>query len=86
MNARDEALPGVARNVGLLASAMALTIATGWFVVHGLIVVASSRAIDSPIAEVIDATPSYLILATLLLARLVCTIVALIKAVRRDVS
>lgn len=63
-----------------------LTVATGWFVVYGLILVVSSPATDNPIAVVIRETPSYLVLAAVLLAGLVATVVDLVKLARRTRS
>ncbi|KVK76314.1 hypothetical protein WS90_24160 [Burkholderia cepacia] len=71
-----------ARIIGLLTVAAVLTVATGWFVVYGLIVAASSPATDNPIAVVIRETPSYLVLAALLLAGLVATVIDLVKLAR----
>ncbi|EMD9437663.1 hypothetical protein [Burkholderia cepacia] len=76
----------VARIVGLLTVAVVLTVATGWFVVYGLILVVSSPATDNPIAVVIRETPSYLVLAAVLLAGLVATVVDLVKLARRTRS
>ncbi|KVW83166.1 hypothetical protein DF046_15195 [Burkholderia cepacia] len=75
-----------ARIVGLLTVAVVLTVATGWFVVYGLILVVSSPATDNPIAVVIRETPSYLVLAAVLLAGLVATVVDLVKLARRTRS
>ncbi|WP_179255137.1 hypothetical protein [Burkholderia sp. HI2500] len=72
----------MARIVGLLTVAVVLTIATGWFVAYGLILAVSSPATDNPIAVVIRETPSYLMLAAVLLAALVATIVDLVRLVR----
>ncbi|WP_423372470.1 hypothetical protein [Burkholderia sp. LMG 32019] len=71
---------------GILTVAVVLTIATGWFVVYGLILVVSSPATDHPIAVVIRETPSYLLLAALLLAGLVATVIDLVKLARRTGS
>ncbi|WP_124816110.1 hypothetical protein [Burkholderia cepacia] len=76
----------VARIVGLLTVAVVLTVATGWFVVYGLILVVSSPATDNPIAVVIRETPSYLVLAAVLLAGLAATVVDLVKLARRTRS
>ncbi|AIO26942.1 hypothetical protein [Burkholderia cepacia] len=76
----------VARIVGLLTVAVVLTVATGWFVVYGLILVVSSPATDNPIALVIRETPSYPVLAAVLLAGLVATVVDLVKLARRTRS
>ncbi|WP_322076930.1 hypothetical protein [Burkholderia cepacia] len=76
----------VARIVGLLTVAVVLTVATGWFVVYGLILVVSSPATDNPIAVVIRETPDYLVLAAVLLAGLVATVVDLVKLARRTRS
>ena len=76
----------VARIVGFLTVAVVLTVATGWFVVYGLILVVSSPATDNPIAVVIRETPSYLVLAAALLAGLVATVVDLVKLARRTRS
>lgn len=59
-----------------------LTIATGWFVAYGLLPAGSSSATDNPIAVVIRETPSYLMLAAVLLAALVATIVDLVRLAR----
>ncbi|MBZ5795110.1 hypothetical protein K8353_33815 [Burkholderia contaminans] len=83
MNAHHGSRLRVARIIGLLTVAVVLTIATGWFVVYGLILVVSSPATDHPIAVVIRETPSYLLLAALLLAGLVATVVDLVKLARR---
>ncbi|WP_174952748.1 hypothetical protein [Burkholderia lata] len=69
--------------VGLLTIAVVLTIATGWFVVYGLLLAVSSAATDNPIAVVIRETPSYLMLAVVLLAALVATVVDLVRLARR---
>ncbi|MBY4728740.1 hypothetical protein K6W38_37050 [Burkholderia contaminans] len=76
----------MARIAGLLAIAVVLTIATGWFVAYGLFVAVSSSATDNPIAAVIRETPSYLMLAAVLLAALVATIVDLVRLARRTGS
>lgn len=68
--------------VGLLTIAVVLTIATGWFVVYGLLLAVSSAATDNPIAVVIRETPSYLTLAVVLLAALVATVVDLVRLAR----
>ena len=68
---------------GLLIAAVALTILNGWFVVYGLIVVTASPANDNPISAMIRETPNYLILATLLLAGLVSTVIDLVKSGRK---
>ncbi|MBN3768003.1 hypothetical protein [Burkholderia sp. Se-20378] len=68
--------------VGLLTISVVLTIATGWFVVYGLFLAVSSAATDNPIAAVIRETPSYLMLAVVLLIALVATIVDLVRLAR----
>ncbi|NHV28627.1 hypothetical protein [Burkholderia sp. D-99] len=84
MNAPHGSRLRVARIIGLLTVAVVLTIATGWFVVYGLILAVSSPATDHPIAVVIRETPSYLLLAALLLAGLVATVIDLVKLARRS--
>lgn len=69
--------------VGLLTIAVVLTIATGWFVVYGLLLAVSSAATDNPVAVVIRETPSYLMLAAVLLTALVATVVDLVGLARR---
>ncbi|RQZ59430.1 hypothetical protein E9536_27380 [Burkholderia sp. LS-044] len=86
MNPHHRSRLRVARIVGLLTVAVVLTVATGWFVVYGLILVVSSPATDNPIAVVIRETPSYLVLAAVLLAGLVATVVDLVKLARRTRS
>ncbi|VBB16972.1 hypothetical protein [Burkholderia stabilis] len=83
MNTHHGSRLRVARIIGLLTIAVVLTIATGWFVVYGLILVVSSPAIDNPIAVVILETPSYLVLAAVLLAGLAATVIDLVKLARR---
>ncbi|KAB1597255.1 hypothetical protein C5O75_002085 [Burkholderia cepacia] len=83
MSTRHGSRLRAARIVGLLMVAVVLTVATGWFVVYGLILVVSSPATDHPIAVVIRETPSYLVLAAVLLAGLVATVVDLVKLARR---
>ncbi|VWB37496.1 hypothetical protein BLA15816_01673 [Burkholderia lata] len=84
MNARHGSRRRVARIIGLLmVAAVVLTIATGWFLVYGLILAVSSAATDNPIAGVIRETPSYLILAAVLLAALVATVIDLARLARR---
>ncbi|WP_176041915.1 hypothetical protein [Burkholderia stabilis] len=83
MNTHHGSRPRVARIIGLLTIAVVLTIATGWFVVYGLILVVSSPARDNPIAVVIRETPSYLVLAAVLLAGLAATVIDLVKLARR---
>ncbi|AOR72794.1 hypothetical protein BBJ41_34905 [Burkholderia stabilis] len=83
MNTQHGSRPRVARIIGLLTIAVVLTIATGWFVVYGLILVVSSPATDNPIAVVIRETPSYLVLAAVLLAGLAATVIDLVKLARR---
>ncbi|KAG8149056.1 hypothetical protein [Burkholderia catarinensis] len=73
----------VVRVFGLLTATIALTILNGWFVVYGLIVVTASPVSNNPIAAVIRETPSYLILAALLLAGLVSTVIELVKLGRK---
>ncbi|MCA8297996.1 hypothetical protein LGN19_29820 [Burkholderia sp. AU30198] len=82
MNPRHGSRLHAVRIVGLLTVAVVLTIATGWFVVYGLILAVSSLATDNPIAAVIRETPSYLLLAALLLAGLVATVIDLVKLAR----
>ncbi|VWC94029.1 hypothetical protein [Burkholderia contaminans] len=82
MNASHGARRRAARIVGLLMVAAVLTIATGWFVAYGVILAVSSPATDNPIAVVIRETPSYLMLAAVLLAALVATIVDLVRLAR----
>ncbi|MCA8218760.1 hypothetical protein LGN20_33080 [Burkholderia cepacia] len=82
MNPHHRSRLRVARIVGLLTVAVVLTVATGWFVVYGLILVVSSPATDNPIAVVIRETPSYLVLAAVLVA----TVVDLVKLARRTRS
>lgn len=67
---------------GLLTATIALTIATSWFVVYGLVVVISSPVTKNPIAALIQETPSYLVLGALLLAALVATVIDLVKLTR----
>ncbi|KML55441.1 hypothetical protein VL15_18765 [Burkholderia cepacia] len=67
---------------GLLIATIALTIATSWFVVYGLVVVISSPVTNNPIAALIRETQSYLLLGTLLLAALVATVIDLVKLAR----
>ncbi|HGO6127570.1 TPA: hypothetical protein ACK3RK_006140 [Burkholderia cepacia] len=86
MNTRRESRLRAARIGGLLTATVVLTVATGWFVVYGLILVVSSPATDHPIAVVIRETPSYLVLAAVLLAGLVATVVDLVKLARRACS
>ncbi|VWD03471.1 hypothetical protein BLA18109_04730 [Burkholderia lata] len=83
MNACDGSRLRLATIVGLLTIAVVLTIATGWFVVYGLLLAVSSAATDNPIAVVIRETPSYLMLAVVLLAALVATVVDLVRLARR---
>ncbi|KER69141.1 hypothetical protein HR51_26500 [Burkholderia cepacia] len=73
----------MAQIVGLLMVAVVLTIATGWFVVYGLILAVSPPATGNPIAVVIHETPSYLMLAAVLLAALAATVVDLVRLTRR---
>ncbi|WP_321966588.1 hypothetical protein [Burkholderia cepacia] len=82
MNPHHRSRLRVARIVGLLTVAVVLTVATGWFVVYGLILVVSSPATDNPIAAVIRETPDYLVLAALLLTGLVRVLVDLAGLVR----
>ncbi|WP_423383187.1 hypothetical protein [Burkholderia sp. LMG 32019] len=86
MNALHGSRLRVAQTFGLLTVAVVLTIATGWFVVYGLILVVSSPATDNPIAVVIRQTPSDLLLAALLLAGLVATVIDLVKLAHRTGS
>lgn len=83
MSTRRESRLRAARIGGLLTATVVLTVATGWFVVYGLILVVSSPATDHPIAVVIRETPSYLVLAAVLLAGLVARVVDLVKLARR---
>ncbi|VWC03509.1 hypothetical protein BLA6993_04971 [Burkholderia lata] len=73
----------MAMMVGLLTISVVLTIATGWFVVYGLFLAVSSAATDNPVAVVIRETPSYLMLAAVLLTALVATVVDLVRLARR---
>jgi len=83
VNVRYGSWLNVVRIIGLLTVAVTLTIATGWFVVYGVILAVSSAATDNPIADVIRETPSYLILAAVLLIALVATVVDLVRLARR---
>ncbi|MGU3781702.1 hypothetical protein [Burkholderia metallica] len=83
MNARHGTRWRAARIAGLLTVAVVLAIASGWFVVYGLIVAVLSAAIDHPLAVVIRQTPSDLILAAVLFAALVATVVDLVRLARR---
>ncbi|ABB05867.1 hypothetical protein Bcep18194_C6821 [Burkholderia lata] len=83
MNACHGSRLRVAMIVGLLTIAVVLTIATGWFVVYGLLLAVSSAATDNPVAVVIRETPSYLMLAAVLLTALVATVVDLVRLARR---
>ena len=82
MNARHGSRRRAARIVCLLTVAAVLTISTGWFVAYGLILAVSSPATDNPIAVMIRETPSCLMLAAVLLAALVATIVDLVRLAR----
>ncbi|CAB3753286.1 hypothetical protein GQ57_19215 [Burkholderia sp. MSh2] len=82
MNTRRESRLRGAWIVGFLTVAVVLAIATGWFVVYGLIVAVSSDATDNLIAVVIRETRSYPALAVLLLAGLVAAVIDLVKLAR----
>ncbi|MBN3835951.1 hypothetical protein [Burkholderia sp. Ac-20344] len=68
--------------VGLLSAAVALAIADAGFVAYGLIHAVWFPATDSALATVLRETPDYLVLAVLLLAGLVPSIVDLVKLAR----
>ncbi|WP_175043414.1 hypothetical protein [Burkholderia lata] len=82
MNACHGSRLRAATTIGLLTIAVVLTIATGWFVVYGLLLAVSSAATDNPVAVVIRETPSYLMLAAVLLTALVATVVDLVRLAR----
>lgn len=82
MNARHGSRRRVARIFGILTVAVGLTIADATFVGYGLIHAVWFPATNGALAAVIRETPDYLVLAALLLAGLVASVVDLVKLLR----